>query len=132
MKAWIADDYGPPSRLRLGELETPSVGADEVLVRMRASAVNPFDVKIVTRTVPYSPATQALLLRYLPERKAMGDQNDRLFLSLSNRNRGLPLSVYVWTKEVEGLAAGRRSITSDISLSAPGVPELPTFGTTIE
>jgi len=39
----------------LGELETPSVGADEVLVRMRASAVNPFDVKIVTRTVPFSP-----------------------------------------------------------------------------
>ena len=51
MKAWIADDYGPPSRLRLGELETPSVGAYEVLVRMRASAVNPFDVKIVTGAV---------------------------------------------------------------------------------
>jgi len=38
MKAWIADDYGHPSRLRLGELETASVGADEVLVRMPAPA----------------------------------------------------------------------------------------------
>lgn len=55
-----------------GELETPSVGADEVFVRMRASAVNPFDVKIVTRTVPYSPATQALLLRYLPAARLPG------------------------------------------------------------
>lgn len=81
-------------------------------------AIDDFDIarRIVTiraetsksqrdRTVPYSAATQALLLRYLPERKAMGDRSDRLFLSLSNRNRGLPLSVYAWTKEVEGLAA---------------------------
>jgi NADPH:quinone reductase-like Zn-dependent oxidoreductase len=51
MRAWIADDYGPPSRLRLGEVETPRVEDDAVLVRMRAAAVNPFDVKLITGAV---------------------------------------------------------------------------------
>ncbi len=51
MKAWIADDYGPPSRLRFGEIETPRVSQGSVLVRMRAAAINPFDVKIITGAV---------------------------------------------------------------------------------
>jgi NADPH:quinone reductase len=51
MKAWIADDYGPPSRLRLGETEPPSLTGDDVRVRMHAAAVNPFDVKLITGAV---------------------------------------------------------------------------------
>lgn len=48
MKAWIADDYGPPSELRFGDIDTPTAKANSVLVRMRAAAVNPFDVKVIT------------------------------------------------------------------------------------
>lgn len=48
MRAWIADDYGPPSRLRLGEIDTPRFNDNAVLVRMRAAATNPFDVKLIT------------------------------------------------------------------------------------
>ncbi len=51
MKAWIADDYGPPSRLRFGEIDTPHVGENSVLVRVRAAALNPFDVKLITGAV---------------------------------------------------------------------------------
>ena len=51
MKAWIADGYGPPSQLRLGDIEIPRVGNDSVLVRMRAAAVNPFDAKLITGVV---------------------------------------------------------------------------------
>jgi NADPH2:quinone reductase len=51
MKAWIADGYGPPSQLRLGEIESPPVEGGSVLVRMRAAAVNPFDVKLITGAV---------------------------------------------------------------------------------
>jgi NADPH2:quinone reductase len=51
MKAWIADGYGPPSQLRLGEIELPHVEGGSVLVRMRAAAVNPFDVKLITGAV---------------------------------------------------------------------------------
>jgi NADPH2:quinone reductase len=51
MKAWIADGYGPPSQLRFGEIESPQVEAGSVLVRMRAAAVNPFDVKLISGAV---------------------------------------------------------------------------------
>ena len=51
MKAWIADGYGPPSQLRLGDIESPHVESGSVLVRIRAAAVNPFDVKLVTGAV---------------------------------------------------------------------------------
>ena len=51
MKAWIADDYGPPSRLRLGAIDAPPITDGSVLVRMRAAAVNPFDVKLITGAV---------------------------------------------------------------------------------
>jgi NADPH2:quinone reductase len=51
MKAWIADGYGPPSRLRFGDVEMPRVEKGSVLVRIRAAAVNPFDVKLITGAV---------------------------------------------------------------------------------
>ena len=51
MKAWIADGYGPPSHLRYGEIETPGVGRGSVRVRMRAAAINPLDVKLITGAV---------------------------------------------------------------------------------
>jgi NADPH:quinone reductase len=51
MKAWIADGYGPPSGLRLGDIESPHIESSSVLVRMRAAAVNPFDVKLITGAV---------------------------------------------------------------------------------
>jgi NADPH:quinone reductase-like Zn-dependent oxidoreductase len=51
MKAWIADDYGPPSHLRLGDIEAPVAGNGDVTVRIHAAAVNPFDVKLITGAV---------------------------------------------------------------------------------
>lgn len=53
MKAIIQSGYGTPEQvLRLGEIDRPSVGDDEVLVRMRASSVNTPDWLTVTGT-PY-------------------------------------------------------------------------------
>jgi len=43
MKAIVQDTYGPPQRLELREVERPEIGDDEVLVRVKASSVNPFD-----------------------------------------------------------------------------------------
>src|SRR3979411_417820 len=41
MRAIIQDGYGAPERvLRLEEIPVPSIGADDVLVRMRATSVN--------------------------------------------------------------------------------------------
>lgn len=46
MKAVFYERQGPADEvLRVGEVETPSPGAGEVLVRLRATGVNPSDVK---------------------------------------------------------------------------------------
>ena len=56
------------------------------------------------RIVPYSEATGILYAAYLRERRQLSGQRGPLFLSESRRNRGHPLSVWTWSKVVEGIA----------------------------
>ena len=48
MKAIVRDSYGGPEVLELREVETPTPGPGEVLVRVRASSVNMADVDYIT------------------------------------------------------------------------------------
>lgn len=48
MKAIVIDRYGTPDVLRLEEVDTPVPGDGEVLVRVRASSVNPYDWHFLT------------------------------------------------------------------------------------
>ncbi|SRR6266436_2863357 len=43
MKAIIYDNAGSPNALKLADIERPTVGDDEVLIKVRAASVNPFD-----------------------------------------------------------------------------------------
>lgn len=43
MKAIVQERFGPPDVLQLVETDRPEVGADQVLVRVRAAALNPYD-----------------------------------------------------------------------------------------
>jgi NADPH:quinone reductase-like Zn-dependent oxidoreductase len=43
MKAVVQDRFGPPDVLRLVDLEPPAIGPADVLVRVHAAAVNPYD-----------------------------------------------------------------------------------------
>lgn len=52
MKAIVQDTYGSPDELELREVDTPTVGDDEVLVRVRAASVHP-DVWHVVSGWPY-------------------------------------------------------------------------------
>ena len=40
MKAIVQDRFGPPEVLRLADTDLPEVGADDVLVRVHAAALN--------------------------------------------------------------------------------------------
>ena len=51
MKALVQDRYGSPEVLRLAEIDPPSVGPDEVLVRVRAASMHP-DIWHVLHGVP--------------------------------------------------------------------------------
>ena len=46
MKAMVIDEFGGPEVFRAAEVETPTPGDGEVLVRVEASSVNPVDTKI--------------------------------------------------------------------------------------
>jgi NADPH:quinone reductase-like Zn-dependent oxidoreductase len=46
MKAAVFDSFGSAEVLRVADIERPAIAADEILVRVRAAAVNPKDVFI--------------------------------------------------------------------------------------
>jgi NADPH:quinone reductase-like Zn-dependent oxidoreductase len=47
MKAIVQERFGPPDVLRLVDSDPPEVGADDVLVRVHAAALNPYDWHIM-------------------------------------------------------------------------------------
>ncbi|MGA5195378.1 NADP-dependent oxidoreductase [Streptomyces exfoliatus] len=46
MKAFLVEKYGGPARMRAAEVPDPQVGAEDVLVEIRAASVNPLDIKL--------------------------------------------------------------------------------------
>ncbi|MFE9623622.1 NAD(P)-dependent alcohol dehydrogenase [Streptomyces sp. NPDC006527] len=43
MKAMLQERFGPPETLRLADIDRPEAGAGQVLVRVRAASLNPYD-----------------------------------------------------------------------------------------
>jgi NADPH:quinone reductase-like Zn-dependent oxidoreductase len=62
VKAIRYDRYGPPSVLRLDETGVPEIGGEDVLVRVRAASVNPYDTHFM-RGTPYLLRCAAGVLR---------------------------------------------------------------------
>ncbi|MGH2358725.1 MAG: NAD(P)-dependent alcohol dehydrogenase, partial [Candidatus Limnocylindria bacterium] len=52
MKAIVKDRYGSPDVMRLGEIDTPDVTDDGVLVRVHATSINAYDWHML-RGKPY-------------------------------------------------------------------------------
>ena len=47
MKAIVQERFGPPGVLQLVDTDLPEIGADDVLVRVHAAALNPYDWHIM-------------------------------------------------------------------------------------
>lgn len=62
MKAIISSKFGPPDVLQLQEIEKPLIDSDGVLVRVRASSVNPLDWHLM-RGEPYVARFKGMGLR---------------------------------------------------------------------
>ena len=69
MKAIIWERYGPPEALRLGEVDKPEPGADEVLLMVRAVSVNVADWRSMRGKPLFSRATLGL---WRPKHKILG------------------------------------------------------------
>src|SRR3954471_20111807 len=52
MKAIVQDKFGPPDVLQFVDTDQPEIGPDDVLVRVHAAALNPYDWHMV-RGDPY-------------------------------------------------------------------------------
>ncbi|MBX6312595.1 MAG: NADPH:quinone reductase [Isosphaeraceae bacterium] len=52
MRAAFIESVGPPEAIQVGELPTPRPGQGEVLVRVRASALNPIDLYLRSGLIP--------------------------------------------------------------------------------
>lgn len=48
MKALVTNDYGPPTLLTLAETAKPAPGPGQIVVKVAAASVNPFDVKLIS------------------------------------------------------------------------------------
>ncbi len=56
------------------------------------------------RVIPYSEQTGTLYAAYLQERRNLSRSRGPVFVSASRRNRGEPISIWTWSKVVEGIA----------------------------
>lgn len=61
MQAMILDAPGPADNFQLREVEKPQLRPGHVLVEMRATSVNPIDIKVRSKQLPVSPAYPAVL-----------------------------------------------------------------------
>jgi NADPH2:quinone reductase len=55
MRAIVVDGFGPPERLRVGEVAKPAPGPDEVLVMVHAAPVNYVDLLVVGGNYQFLP-----------------------------------------------------------------------------
>ena len=63
MKAVVVEQYGGPDVMKLKEVPIPEVGNGQVLVKVKATGVNPVDVYIrdnrfgVNKPLPFTPGS---------------------------------------------------------------------------
>ena len=128
MRAVVRDSYGPPEAVELREVETPAPVDDEVLVRVRATSVNPFDwhaltgVPLVARTQTglRAPKSNRLGVDFAGEVAAVGARvtrfrpGDEVFGVRSGA-----FAEYVCVREERAVASKPANVTFEDAASVP-------------
>jgi integrase/recombinase XerD len=81
-------------------LEIRDIDPGQRLIRIRAETTKGRR----ERVIPYSEHTGTLYVAYLQERRMLSRSRGPVFVSESRRNRGEPISIWTWSKVVEGIA----------------------------
>lgn len=81
-------------------LETNDIDPSQRLIRVRATTTKNRQERIV----PYSVVTSTLYSNYLAHRRTLSTARGHLFLSESHRNKAQPISIWTWSKAVQGIA----------------------------
>ncbi len=92
-------------REELCALETGDIDPAHCLLHIRAETTK----NRQARVVPYSVVAAELYQEYLRHRKLLSRQRGALFLSESRRNKADPISIWTWSKVVQGIA-GRSGV----------------------
>ena len=92
---------GALRREELVSLQTGDVDPSSRTLTIRSEAAKG---RIRGRTVCYSEPTSDLYVEYLHDRRMLSRAPGPLFLSLSRRNRGQPLTIWTWTDVVDRVA----------------------------
>ena len=100
MKAIVRSEYGGPEVLRLEEVAPPAPGEGEVLVRVRAAALNPLN-RHMTRGEPY-PLRIGMGLRR-PKERGLG-------VDLAGTVESVGPGVERWRPGDEVFGAGRNTL----------------------
>jgi integrase/recombinase XerD len=82
-------------------LEIHDIDPSQRLVYIRAETTKGRSARVV----PYSEQTGLLYMAYLQERRELSRARGPVFVSESRRNRGEPISIWTWSKVVQGIAA---------------------------
>ena len=94
MKAFVLGSYGSSDHLDLTAVDTPVPAADEVLVRVRATSVNPYDwhhmrgEPRIARVMPGTLGLRAPKLRILGRRRGRARRRRGAARGRSRRRAG--------------------------------------------
>lgn len=61
MKAYITRKYGADGRFELAEIDTPEPGEGEILIKVKATSINPIDNKLLRHELGFNPELPAVL-----------------------------------------------------------------------
>nr|NHJ87443.1 NAD(P)-dependent alcohol dehydrogenase [Asgard group archaeon] len=72
MKVIILTKFGPPSVLKMQEIEKPTINEDQILIKVHATSVTPMDYRSRSAKAPLWPISRIMMGIWKPKQKILG------------------------------------------------------------